>query len=173
MVKDSFKDLQFLKLKYEVSYLLAILANRGFHSLLIYRVSNLLHRYKVPLLPLIFTRIIHIMYGIDIDYKAKIKGGVIIIHGVGTVIGAGAVIEEGCIIYHQVTLGIKGNGKFDGFPKVEANCILAAGSKLLGAISIGQNSVIGVNAVVTRDVPKESLVKVADSIVISERNKEV
>lgn len=63
-------------------------------------------------------------------------GGVVIIHGVGIVIGAGAVIKSGTIIYHQVTIGIKGYGKDDGFTTIEEkNCILGAGCKIFGKIT--------------------------------------
>jgi len=80
-------DLKALKKKYKVSYLKAFISNRGFHSLLFYRISNCLYKLRIPIIPLILTRFIQIIYGIDIDYRAKIQEGVIIILGIGTVIG--------------------------------------------------------------------------------------
>lgn len=56
-------------------WLKVILSNRGFHALLTYRLSHLLYRIGVPLLPLILTRIVQILYGIDIDWRARIAGG--------------------------------------------------------------------------------------------------
>jgi serine O-acetyltransferase len=38
-------------------------------------------------------------------------------------------------------------------PTIGKNSIISAGSKILGPIRIGQNCVIGANAVVTSDVP--------------------
>jgi serine O-acetyltransferase len=139
--------------------------NRGFHALLIYRISNKLHRWHIPVFPLIFTRIIQIMYAIDIDYKANIYGGVVIVHGVGLVIGSGAVIGSNTIIFHGVTLGRRGIGPIisatDGFPSVEEDCIICAGAKLIGNIIIGKNSTIGANCVVAANVPPNSIFKIS------------
>lgn len=79
---------------------------------------------------MILTRIIQdtgsVRYRYRLDYGAAIEGGVIIIHGVGTVIGSGVYIGGGTIIYHQVTLGVKMSAKSDGFPKIGKNCVLGA-----------------------------------------------
>lgn len=163
-LKDSREDLKRLKSVYEMNPLLAILANRGFHALFVYRLCNRLYRWRIPLVPLILTRIIQILYSIDIDYKASIQGGVIIIHGVGLVIGEGATVASETIFYHGVTLGRKRQGKRlcagDGFPTVDRRCVLGAGAKLIGPIKIGENVVIGPNCVITHDVPAGSLIKI-------------
>ena len=131
-----------------------ILSNRGFHALLAYRVSHLLWKAKVPMLPLIITRIIQILYGIDIDWRAKIAGGCLIVHGMGVVIGRGVVIGKNAKIFHGVTLGIRDDGKDnDGFPVVGDNVFIGCGAKLLGNIHVGDNAKIGANAVVIDDVP--------------------
>jgi len=170
-MKGIVQDLKILKQKYGVSYSMALISNRGIHSLLSYRLAHFLYKYKVPILPLILTRIIQIIYSIDINYKAKIEGGVIIIHGIGTIIGSGAIIKNGTIIYHQVTIGIKGNNKLDdGFATIEENCILGAGAKILGKLTIGANSVIGANVVLTKDIPKNSTVTTTAKIVIRQNN---
>src|SRR5699024_8180269 len=108
-------------------------------------------------------------YGIDISYRAKIDGGVIIIHGYGLVIGEGATIDSGVIMYHQVTLGIKGTGENDGFPSIGSGCVLGAGAKLLGPLSVGKNTIIGANVVVTKDVPENVVVTNSAKIVTKER----
>lgn len=164
MIKNSIEDLKVLKEKYNVSYLLAILSNRGWHSLFFYRISNFLWKNKIPLLPLVLTRVIQVIYGIDIDFRCKIDSGVILIHGVGIVIGNGVEIKSGSIIYHQVTLGIKGSGINDGFPKIGKNVVLGAGSKLLGNIVIGDDCIIGPNVVLMDNVDKNTIVKVPKSV---------
>src|ERR1700710_787520 len=74
--------------------------NRGFHALLNYRIANLLYQLRVPVLPMILTRIIQIFYAIDIDYKATLKGGIVIVHGVGLVIGSDAKIGGNVTLFH-------------------------------------------------------------------------
>lgn len=135
----------------------AFFFNRGFHALFIYRISNLLYRHRIPIVPLILTRLVQILYGIDVDYRATIAGGVCIVHGLGVVIGQGATIGKGVKIYHGVTLGIKDNDKpDDGYPTIGDHVMIGAGAKLLGRISIGTHSKIGANAVVLHDVPANS-----------------
>ena len=85
-----------------------LLSNRGIHCLLFYRLSHLLYKYRIPLLPLIFTRIIQIIYGVDIDYRAQLEGGIIIVHGIGLVIGSGVIIKSKVTLFHQVTIGVRG-----------------------------------------------------------------
>jgi len=116
---------------------------------------------------MILTRVVQIFYAIDIDYKASIKGGIVIVHGVGLVIGWGAQIESNVIIFHGVTVGRRGIGAVisntDGFPVIEENCILCAGSKILGNITVGHNTTIGANCVVTKNVPANSVFKIPDN----------
>jgi serine O-acetyltransferase len=84
-------------------WLRVLLTNRGVHALICYRISHFLWKHKIPLIPLILTRIIQILYGIDIDWRSKISGGCLIVHGVGLVIGNGVVIGKNAKIYHGVT----------------------------------------------------------------------
>jgi len=169
MFKDIYQDLKFIKNRFNQPILKSILFNRGFHSLMFYRIANLCFRYKIPIVPLIMTRFIQILYAVDIDYKSKIEGGVIIIHGVGVVIGEGAYIASNVIIYHGVTLGRKrqvpGDFPNDGFPIVGENVVLGAGSKIVGNVKIGNNCIIGPNVVLMKDVPPNAIVKVPDPVI--------
>jgi serine O-acetyltransferase len=137
------------------------LANRGFHALLCYRVAHRVSGTPFSFVGFILTRLCQIAYGIDIDPKAKLAGGIAIFHGMGIVIGRGVTIESNVTLFHGVTLGIKWSGRGDGFPYVETGVIIVTGATLLGPIRIGANSIIGANTVVTHDVPPSSVVRVA------------
>ena len=152
--------------------LLAALSNRGFHALLTYRIAHRLWKYKIPLLPQILTRIIQILYAIDIDYRAQISGGVLIIHGVGLVIGAGARVSPGTTLYHGVTLGVTHSKDKPGFPELGRNVLVGAGAKLLGGIKIGDDAIVGANAVVLSDVPPCYLAVGCPARVISRADSE-
>ena len=140
--------------------------NRGFHALFCYRIANKLYNWKIPVLPLIFTRIAQIIYAIDIDYRASLAGGIVIVHGVGLVVGSGSRINANVILFHEVTIGRRGIGPVininDGFPIIEESCIICAGSKVLGNIIIGHNTTIGANCVITKNVPANSVCKIPD-----------
>jgi len=71
----------------------------------------------------------------------------------GVVIGETAHIGDDCTIYHSVTLGGTSWKKGKRHPTLGNNVVVGAGAKVLGPIEIGDNSRIGSNAVVMKDVP--------------------
>ncbi len=78
----------------------------------------------------------------------EIGGGLFIQHGFSTMIAA-KYIGEDCWINQQVTIGYNGNGEA---PVIGDNVMITCGAKVLGNINIGDNAVIGANAVVVKDV---------------------
>ncbi len=77
-------------------------------------------------------------------------------HGLsGIFISSGAVIGEGCVLFHQVTVGsnsLRGS-KGVGAPVLGDHVYIGAGAKIIGGIRIGSHVRIGANCVVTEDVP--------------------
>jgi serine O-acetyltransferase len=92
------------------------------------------------------------------------------VHGIGLVIGSGASVATGCLLYHGVTLGIKGSARGDGFPAISRDCVLGAGCKILGKIVVGEECVIGPNVVLLESVEAGSIVK-CPAPLISKRRK--
>lgn len=86
-------------------------------------------------------------------YAEHIGGGLFIQHGFSTMISA-KTIGENCWINQQVTIGYNGHGQP---PVIGNNVMITCGAKVLGSIVVGDNSVIGANAVVTRDVEAGSV----------------
>lgn len=83
--------------------------------------------------------------------------------GIGTVIHAQCKIGDFVNIGTNVTLGggrsqVGADGKIRQIPHVGNRVYIATGAKLLGGITVGDHSIIGANAVVTRDVPPLSVV---------------
>lgn len=91
-------------------------------------------------------------YSLIISPKCSIGSNIQIEHFFGIVIGGNTVIGDNCKIYHQTTFGQK-NGKY---PIIGNNVTIFPGAKIIGNIKIGDNSVIGANAVVLHDVPSNS-----------------
>ena len=95
--------------------------------------------------------------GIEIHPGATIGEKLFIDHGMGVVIGETAEVGNNVTIYHGVTLGgIGGDKGSKRHPTVKDNVIIGTGAKILGPITIGENSKIGANAVVLKDVPPNS-----------------
>jgi len=57
-----------------------------------------------------------------------------------------------------VTLGGTGKEKGKRHPTIGSNVVVGAGAKVLGNILIGDNSYVGANAVVIKEVPPNSTV---------------
>jgi len=136
--------------------------NRGLHAVLLYRLAHAFWKHQIPLLPMILSRIAQHLFAVDISHKSRLGPGIVIVHGFGVVIGSDVEIEGDCCIFHGVTLGDRGSewvnsDRTDGNPRVGRDVMFGAGAKVLGPIRIGNNCVIGANAVVLTDVPDDSV----------------
>ena len=96
------------------------------------------------------------------NYHQLIAKGVKFPHLIGIVIASAAKIGEDCIIYQNVTIGAKNTEhtqvKPENYPTIGNNVTIYAGAVIVGPITVGDNAVIAANAVVTRDVPSDSVV---------------
>jgi serine O-acetyltransferase len=93
---------------------------------------------------------------IGCDIGCKIPKRLIMPHPYGIVVHAAAVIGEDVVMLHQVTVGAKDID--DDAPIIEDDVFIGAGAKIIGGVRVGRGSIIGANAVVTRDVPAGSKV---------------
>lgn len=91
--------------------------------------------------------IYHPMETLYLD-AGEIGGGFFIHHGFSTMVAAKS-FGENCWVNHQVSVGYNGPGKT---PIIGNNVMITCGAKVLGDITVGDNAVIGANAVVIRDV---------------------
>lgn len=84
----------------------------------------------------------------------EVGEGLFIQHGFATVIAA-ASIGKNCWINQQVTVGFTSE---TDCPVIGDNVTISAGAKVLGGITIGNNSIVGANAVVVKNVPENCVV---------------
>jgi serine O-acetyltransferase len=96
--------------------------------------------------------------GIEIHPGATIAPGFFIDHGMGVVIGETSEVGADVTLYHGVTLGGTSLSKGKRHPTIGDRVVIGAGAKVLGAITIGDDSRIGANAVVVKSVPQNSVV---------------
>lgn len=135
-----------------------LLLYSGLHALIFYRIAHILWRLKIPIIPRLISQLARFLTGIEIHPGAAIGNSLFIDHGMGVVIGETAIIGNNVTIFQGATLG--GTGKETGkrHPTLGDNVVVGAGAKVLGNITIGNNSYIGANAVVIRDVPANATV---------------
>lgn len=135
-----------------------VLLYSGLHALIFYRIANLLLRLKIPILPRAISQFAKFLTGIEIHPGAQIGRGLFIDHGMGVVIGETSIVGDNVTLYQGVTLGGTGREKGKRHPTVGNDVVIGAGAKILGNITIGDNSYVGANAVVIKDVPANSTV---------------
>lgn len=114
-------------------------------------------------------RLKHLSYksGIQISWKTKIGKGFYIGHFGTIVISPHAIIGNNVNISQGCCIGAANRGKRKG-AAIIGNCVyLGPGSKVVGAVKIGNNVCIGANAVVTNDVPDEACVAGIPATIIS------
>ncbi len=130
----------------------------GLHALIAYRIAHALWQWRIPFIPRWIAQAARFWTGIEIHPGAQIGKKLFIDHGMGVVVGETAIIGDNVLLYHGVTLG--GSGKETGkrHPTIGDNVVVGTGAKILGNIIIGNNSYVGANAVVIRNVPPNSTV---------------
>ena len=112
-----------------------------------------------------FQRRLYYKYHCDISHKAVIPASTRFVHPTGVVIGSGVALGEQVNIYQSVTLG-SNVGNCNAMPKIGNNTTICAGAKIIGDVRIGDDVIVGANAVVTKDVPNGATVVGANHIIV-------
>lgn len=140
------------------SFIEVILLYPGLHALVFYRLAHVLYKIRLFFLARLLSQTARFFTGIEIHPGAKIGQRFFIDHGLGVVIGETSIVGNDVLLYQGATLGGTGIVKGKRHPTIGNNVVIGAGAKVLGNIVIGDNSYIGANAVVIKDVPSNSTV---------------
>lgn len=138
-----------------------------FRNLFYYRIAKEAHLMARIILEIakLFYKRMDTLY----IYSESIGEGLFIQHGFSSIIGA-EVIGKNCWINQEVTLGYVGES---GLPILEDNVHITAGAKVLGGVTIGENSIVGANAVVVKNVPPNCTVVGIPAYIIRRDGKKV
>ncbi len=157
------------------SLVLILLFHPGFQLLLSIRLQAQLGR--IPLMGAMLRRVLwyltSILTATEVSFCATFGAGVYFPHPTGIVIGESWDIGDGATIMQGVTLGRKDALAPERRAEVGANALICAGAVAVGEITIGDNAVIGANAVVLADVPPNATAVGVPARVIEMRPKEV
>jgi serine O-acetyltransferase len=135
-----------------------IFAYPGVHAIWGHRISHWLWNRGARVAARVFAELTRILTGVEIHPGAVLGAGLFIDHATGVVIGETAEVGDNVTIYHGVTLGGTGTDTGKRHPTIGDRVIVGAGAKILGPIKIGDDSRIGANAVVVKEVPSSSVV---------------
>jgi len=134
--------------------LVDILGLPGTWAVLLFRLASSLHR--AGLAPL--SRLVYfancVLFGADLAPTTVVQPGLALPHPVGVAVSP-ARIGRNVRLMGGVRVG---GGAYDdqtrdGLPTIGDGCFILDGAKLFGPVVIGPNTVVGTNAVVTRDLP--------------------
>ena len=140
------------------SFLEVLLLYQGLHAIIAHRIARLFYKAHLYFIARWMSQLARFTTGIEIHPGARIGKGFFIDHGMGVVIGETAIIGDDVLLYQGVTLGGTGLVKGKRHPTIGNNVVIGTGAKVLGNITVGDNSYIGANAVVIKDVPPNSTV---------------
>jgi len=121
------------------------------------RCSGWLLRTLLKIIALFLRPPVQGLSGTRIFSGARIGGGMLMHTSVGVIITAKAVIGENATFFGGASVVHKANDMGAGAPIIGDNVLLMSGCKVIGHITVGDNAVIGANAVVLNDVPSNCI----------------
>jgi serine O-acetyltransferase len=136
---------------------------QGFWVMIVYRFGRWRYGVRPPIARKFFSlvykmlyKVVQILTGIELPCEVTVGQNFIIDHFGGIIVSGYAKFGDNCRIRNGVVVGLRRiDQKFA--PVLGNNVDVGAGAKLLGPIKIGDNTIIGANAVVLRDVPANSV----------------
>ena len=147
----------------------------GFKAVRSHRKANWFLRHNMKFIARWISQRSRHKTGIEIHPGATIGKGLFIDHGMGVVIGETTIIGDDCLLYQGVTLGGVGTGEHTckRHPTLHNNVMISAGAKIIGDITIGDNSIVGANSVVLKDVPPNCTVVGVPGMIVKENGVKV
>jgi serine O-acetyltransferase len=158
-----------------------LIFNPGFRAVVYYRIAVWLKkkrrfgRITTALGDLILVRIYRVP-GLEIRTRFEIGPGLLVDHPHDIVLGAGCRVGRCVTIYNGVTLGARTPKKLDDnqdegtrYPTIEDGVTLFSGAKVIGPVTVGRNSIVGANSVVTRSFPADSIIAGAPARQVGEK----
>ncbi|MCJ2076355.1 serine acetyltransferase [Methylobacterium sp. E-016] len=157
--------------------LVLVLTEQGLWALLQYRAAAGIYRSRLfgPLKRAVLLgagiaqKLIEMTTGISLPYRARIGPGLYIGHFGNIIVHEDAVIGDTCNISQGVTVGTSGRGSRRGAPVIGNRVYVATNAVVAGRIEVGDDSVVGANSLVTRDVPAGSTVLGVPALIVGHR----
>ena len=133
-------------------------AYSGVHAVWAHRIAHALWQRPGLRTPArLLSQFTRFLTGIEIHPAATVGRRVFIDHGTKIVIGETAVVGDDVMMYQGVTLGGRALDKTKRHPTIGNRVMLGSGCRILGPVTIGDDSAIGANAVVVTDIPANSV----------------
>jgi serine O-acetyltransferase len=127
------------------------------NALRLHRAARRLRSLGIPLLPGLLTTVGVYLHRAWLHCEAELGEEVELGYGgLGLAIAPGVRVGRGTFISQHVTLGERPDAP--GVPRLGRNVMVGAGARVLGPVTVGDDAVIGANAVVLEDVAPGAVV---------------
>jgi putative colanic acid biosynthesis acetyltransferase WcaB len=134
--------------------------------LILFRSAQIFGSWSKPFsLLAIFFRVLYQILaewvlGIELPWDTQVGANLQLQHGSALVVNHETTIGENCILRNSTTIGNKklADGSYSAAPKIGNNVDIGANVVIIGAITVGDNAVIGAGSVVVKDVPEGAVV---------------
>jgi serine O-acetyltransferase len=139
--------------------LATLFLNPCFHSVCVFRLSNALYKMHLSAVSRVLWYINRVVFNVDIDYRAELAGGFVLVHGLGTVVGKNVRSLGKLRVYQGVTLGgSRGKcrdtseyGTID-MPVLEDGVCVYTNACVFGPVIVSENTVIKAGKIIAQDV---------------------
>jgi serine O-acetyltransferase len=122
-----------------------------------YQAEHRLKGLPARVFAVVWRRRVMNIHHADIDPRAEIGPGLLLMHHTGVFIGP-AVIGDNCVLHHNVTIGQRVASGDHGVPRLGDDVWIGPGATITGDVTIGDGATISAGSVVSRDVPARALV---------------
>lgn len=136
-----------------------LLFNPCFHSVCLYRLSVFLNKLHLSPISKVIWYINRMLFHVDIDYRADLAGGFVLIHGLGTVIGRSVCSRGRLTVYQGVTIGGNNNlsrvdekGREWWQPLLEDNVKICTNACVFGPIIISEGTLVKAGSIVSHSM---------------------
>ena len=133
--------------------------------LFMFRLVQAINKYavtKIIFFPyLMFYRFfVEWTLGIELPRKLQIGKGLSLYHGQALIVNKSTIIGEHCVLRNSTTIGHKKlpDGTLSKSPVIGNNVDIGTNVCIIGAITIGDNVIIGAGTVVVKDLPSNCTV---------------
>ena len=129
-------------------------------AVIIFRLQHYFITNDLYLPAKLFAILNIVLFSTEIDGRCEIDEGFCLGHANGILIHEQTRIGKNCTIMHQTGLGFQSlhTPEEKDFVILEDDVLIGAGVRLLGPLTIGRGSLVGMNSVVLHSSPPDSLV---------------
>ena len=135
-----------------------VLCYPGLHALWFHKIAHWFWVRNHKLIGRFISHLNRFFTGIEIHPGAQIGRRFFIDHGMGVVIGETTIVGDDVLLYKGVVLGGTSLEAKKRHPTIGNNVVVGTNAIVLGDITIGENCKIGAGSVVTKPAPPNSTI---------------